>query len=85
MDIPLGTGPGTHYRGEAPSNNRGRKLLEGGDPRYVAPRKPEFFLREAKIEAGKPEPSFGYKVSVRNNGWVKTGQNMPECPRMFLI
>ena len=40
---------------------------------------PEFLLREARSETGKPDPSFGYKVLVRNNGWVETGQNVPEC------
>ena len=40
---------------------------------------PEFLIREARSETGKPDPSFGYKVLVRNNGWVETGQNVPEC------
>lgn len=54
-------------------------MLEGNYPRYLAPRMPEFLLRETKIEAGQLEPSLRYKVSVRNNGCVQAGQHMLEC------
>lgn len=59
--------------------DRGQKVLEGGEPRYLAPGRPEFLLRDGKIEAGKSEPNSS-KVSVRNKGGTEEGKHRWSCP-----